>query len=146
MRQLAPEGDVYQAGTLSGNPVALTAGLTTLRILQKEDGWRRLAALGEYLERHVGAALADSPVPAVLCRMGSIFWITWFTSTQPRSTTAIDARSAEIYAHVFHSLQGRGIALAPAPFEVGFLSLAHTHADIDRLAESLRDALRRIRA
>ena len=143
-RHLAPEGDVYQAGTLSGNPLALTAGLTTLRILHEEDGWRRLAALGEYLSRQVGAALAESPVPAVLCRLGSIFWITWFTDTQPRSTTAIDARSAEIYAHVFHSLLDQDIAVAPSPFEVCFLSLAHTHVDIDRLAESLRGALRRI--
>jgi glutamate-1-semialdehyde 2,1-aminomutase len=144
MRQLAPEGDVYQAGTLSGNPVTLTAGLTTLRVLQEEDGWRRLAALGEYLEQQVRAALAESPVPAVLCRMGSIFWITWFTDTQPRTTTAINARSAEIYAHVFHSLLDEGIALAPSPFEVCFLSLAHTHIDIDRLAETLRGALRAI--
>jgi glutamate-1-semialdehyde 2,1-aminomutase len=144
MQLLAPEGDVYQAGTLSGNPVALTAGLTTLRILEEEDGWRRLRALGEYLQRQVGAALADSPVPAVLCSLGSIFWITWFTDTQPRSTTAVHARSAEIYAHVFHSLLDQGIALPPSPFEVGFLSLAHSDADIDRLAESLRGALRRI--
>jgi glutamate-1-semialdehyde 2,1-aminomutase len=143
-RQLAPEGDVYQAGTLSGNPITLTAGLTTLRILQEEDGWHRLAKLGEYLSRQVGAALADSPVPAVLCRIGSIFWITWFTDAQPRSTIAINARSAEIYARVFHALFEQGIALAPSPFEVCFLSLAHTHVDIDRLAESLRRALRAI--
>jgi glutamate-1-semialdehyde 2,1-aminomutase len=146
MRQLAPEGDVYQADTLSGNPIALTAGLTTLRILREEDGWRRLGALGEYLEQQVGPALADSPVPAVLCRLGSIFWITWLTDSQPRSTAAVDARSAEIYAHVFHTLLDRGIALAPSPFEVGFLSLAHAHADIDRLAESLRGALCRLGA
>jgi glutamate-1-semialdehyde 2,1-aminomutase len=146
MRELAPEGDVYQAGTLSGNPVSLAAGLTTLRVLQEGDGWRRLAALGEYLSLKVGAALADSPVPAVVCRVGSIFWITWFTDTQPRSTAAIDARSAELYAHVFHSLLDEGIALAPSPFEVGFLSLAHAHVDIERLAESLRGALRRIKA
>jgi glutamate-1-semialdehyde 2,1-aminomutase len=146
MRELAPEGDVYQAGTLSGNPVSLAAGLTTLRVLQEGDGWRRLATLGEYLSLKVGAALADSPVPAVVCRVGSIFWITWFTDTQPRSTAAIDARSAELYAHVFHSLLDEGIALAPSPFEVGFLSLAHAHVDIERLAESLRGALRRIKA
>jgi glutamate-1-semialdehyde 2,1-aminomutase len=146
MRELAPEGDVYQAGTLSGNPVTLAAGLAALRVLQEEDGWLRLTTLGDYLSRQVGAALAESPVPAVLCRVGSIFWIHWFAATQPRSTGAIDARSAAIYAHVFHSLLEQGIALAPSPFEVGFLSLAHVHADIDRLAESLRGALRRIKA
>lgn len=144
MRELAPEGDVYQAGTLSGNPVTLAAGLATLRVLQDEDGWRKLATLGDYLAHQVGAALAASPVPAVLCRADSIFWITWFTDTQPRSVTALNSRSAEIYAHVFHSQLAQGIALAPSPFEVCFLSLAHTHADIDRLAEGLRDALRRI--
>jgi glutamate-1-semialdehyde 2,1-aminomutase len=82
----------------------------------------------------------------VLCRLGSIFWITWFTAAQPRSTTAIDARSAEIYAHVFHTLLDRGIALAPSAFEVSFLSLAHAPGDIDRLAESVRFALRRFKA
>jgi glutamate-1-semialdehyde 2,1-aminomutase len=115
-----------------------------LRILQEEDGWRRLAALGEYLERQVGAALAGSPVPAFLCRLGSIFWTTWFRDSPPRSTAALDARSAVVYAQVFHSLADQGIALAPSAFEVGFLSLAHAHHDIDRLAESLRDALRRV--
>ena len=142
MRQLAPEGDVYQAGTLSGNPVALTAGLTTLRILREEDGWRRLEALGEYLEQQVGAALADSPVPAMLCRLGSMFWIAWFTDTQPRSAAALDARSAEIYAQRVPLAARAGIALAPSAFEIDFLSLAHTRGDIDRLAESLHGALR----
>jgi glutamate-1-semialdehyde 2,1-aminomutase len=146
MRQLAPEGDVYQAGTLSGNPVALAAGLATLRTLQEEDGWRRLAELGEYLQGQIGAALADSPVPAMLCRLQSIFWITWLASAQPRSTTGLNARSAEIYARVFHSLLERGLVLAPSAFEVGFLSLAHTRDDIDRLAETLRGALLAINA
>jgi glutamate-1-semialdehyde 2,1-aminomutase len=81
-----------------------------------------------------------------LCRAGSIFWIAWLTAAQPRSTAGIDPRSAEVYAHVFHSLLAGGIALAPSPFEVGFLSLAHTHDDIERLAESLRDALRQMSA
>jgi glutamate-1-semialdehyde 2,1-aminomutase len=144
MRQLAPEGDVYQADAQAGNPIALAAGLETLRVLEQESGWRRLASLGEHLGRQVGAALAESPVPATLCRLGSIFWITWLARSEPRSTTAIDARSAEIYAHVFHSLRARGIALAPSAFEVSFLSLAHTPADIDRLAESLLEALREI--
>ncbi len=144
MRQLAPEGDVYQAGTLSGNPLALSAGLATLRTLQEEDGWRRLEALGEQLAAQVGSALAESPVPAVLCRMGSIFWITWFADTQPRTSSAVNARSADVYAFVFHALLERGIALAPSPFEVSFLSLAHTQADLDRLADGLRAALRQI--
>jgi glutamate-1-semialdehyde 2,1-aminomutase len=141
MQHLSPEGGVYQAGTLSGNPVAMTAGLTTLRILQKEDGWKRLEQLGAYLEQTVGAALAESPVPTKLCRLGSMFWIAWLTNLAPRSAEALEQRAAGVYARVFHSLLDQGIALAPSAFEIGFLSLAHTRRDIDRLAEGLRIAL-----
>jgi len=141
MKNLSPEGGVYQAGTLSGNPVAMTAGLTTLRTLQKEDGWRRLDALGVYLEQTVGPVLAESPVPARLCRLGSMFWIAWLANVAPRSAEALEPRAAEVYARVFHALLDQGIALAPSAFEIAFLSLAHTKRDVDRLAEGLRAAL-----
>ena len=141
MQELSPEGSVYQAGTLSGNPVAMTAGLTTLRTLQKEEGWRRLETLGAYFEQTVGAVLADAPVDATLCRLGSMFWIAWLTQESPRSAEALDAGAADVYGRLFHALLDRGIALAPSAFEIGFLSLAHTRRDIDRFAENLRNAL-----
>jgi glutamate-1-semialdehyde 2,1-aminomutase len=141
MQNLSPEGGVYQAGTLSGNPVAMTAGLTTLRTLQKEDGWKRLEALGAYLEQTLGAVLAEAPVKAKLCRLGSMFWIAWLADTAPRSAEALDQKAAEVYAGVFHSLLDQGIALAPSAFEIAFLSLAHTRRDVDRLAQGLRTAL-----
>jgi glutamate-1-semialdehyde 2,1-aminomutase len=141
MKHLSPEGGVYQAGTLSGNPVAMTAGLATLRVLQKEDGWKRLEALGAYLEQAVTSALADAPLEAKLVRLGSLFWIAWNTTEAPRSAEALDPDAAQIYARVFHSLLDQGIALAPSAFEIAFLSLAHTRRDIDRLAEGLRAAL-----
>jgi glutamate-1-semialdehyde 2,1-aminomutase len=141
MKNLSPEGGVYQAGTLSGNPVAMTAGLATLRTLQKEDGWRRLEALGAYLDQVVGAALAESPVPVKLCRLASMFWLAWLTDTAPRSAEALEPRAAGVYARVFHSLLDQGIALAPSAFEIAFLSLAHSRRDVDRLAEGLRAAL-----
>jgi glutamate-1-semialdehyde 2,1-aminomutase len=141
MRELAPEGGVYQAGTLSGNPVAMSAGLATLRILKETDGWRRLDQLGGYLEEVVGAVLAQSGVPAVLCRLGSMFWIAWYARTPPRSAEAIDARAAKRYARVFHHLLAHGVALAPSAFEVGFLSLAHQRRDVDRLGAALSAAL-----
>jgi glutamate-1-semialdehyde 2,1-aminomutase len=140
MRNLSPEGGVYQAGTLSGNPVAMTAGLTTLRVLQKEDGWRRLEALGAYLDQTLGSVLAESPIKAKLCRIGSMFWIAWLADEQPRSAEALDANAAPLYAQIFHSLLDAGIALAPSPFEIAFLSLAHTRRDVDRLADGLRAA------
>jgi glutamate-1-semialdehyde 2,1-aminomutase len=141
MQHLSPEGGVYQAGTLSGNPVAMTAGLTTLRVLQKEDGWKRLEALGAYLEQRLTSVLEDAPLDATLVRLGSMFWIAWNTREAPRSAEALDASAAQVYARIFHSLLDQGIALAPSAFEIAFLSLAHTRRDIDRLAEGLRAAL-----
>jgi glutamate-1-semialdehyde 2,1-aminomutase len=141
MKHLSPEGGVYQAGTLSGNPVAMTAGLTTLRVLQREDGWKRLEALGAYLEQVLSSALAEAPLDAKLVRLGSMFWIAWNTREAPRSAERLDANAAKVYAGIFHSLLDQGIALAPSAFEIAFLSLAHTRRDIDRLAEGLRVAL-----
>jgi len=141
MQHLSPEGGVYQAGTLSGNPVAMTAGLATLRVLQREDGWKRLEMLGAHLERTLDGVLAESPVKAKLCRLGSMFWIAWLTNEAPRSAEVLDSGAAKVYASVFHSLLDQGIALAPSAFEIAFLSIAHTRRDIDRLAEGLRAAL-----
>jgi glutamate-1-semialdehyde 2,1-aminomutase len=141
MQHLSPEGGVYQAGTLSGNPVAMTAGLTTLRILQKEDGWKRLEQIGAYLEQTLSPVLAESRLPATLCRIGSMFWIAWLAREAPRSAEVLEPRAGELYARIFHSLLDQGIALAPSAFEIAFLSLAHTRRDVDRLAEGLRVAL-----
>ena len=144
MKNLAPEGGVYQAGTLSGNPVAMTAGLTALKYLKEQQGWGSLEELGRYLEKRVGAVLKLSPVPACLVRIGSIFWIAWASNTPPRAAEAIDVNAAPCYGKVFNGLLDRGIALAPSAYEVGFLSLAHTQSDIDRLAVSLADVLEQI--
>ncbi|HEX6995845.1 MAG TPA: glutamate-1-semialdehyde 2,1-aminomutase [Gammaproteobacteria bacterium] len=141
MRRLSPEGDVYQAGTLSGNPIAMTAGLATLRTMREEDGWKRLDALGEYLEERIAPVLAKAPIPATLVRLGSMFWFAWFTSTPPRSAAALDARTGQFYAPVFHALLEQGVAIAPSAFEIGFLSLAHERAHIDRFADALAVAL-----
>ena len=141
MRHLAPTGGVYQAGTLSGNPVAMTAGLVTLKHLRRHGGWERLEELGQYLEQRLGTALDPSSVPAALARTGSIFWIGWGSTAAPASAEAIHPDAARIYRDVFHGLLERGIALAPSAYEVGFLSLAHTPEHIDRLAEALREVL-----
>jgi glutamate-1-semialdehyde 2,1-aminomutase len=89
--------------------------------------------------------LDDAPVDATLCRAGSMFWIAWFTRDAPRSAEALDTRAAELYARVFNDLLDQGVALAPSAFEIGFLSLAHTRRDIDRLADALRNTLRETR-
>jgi glutamate-1-semialdehyde 2,1-aminomutase len=144
MRHLAPEGGVYQAGTLSGNPIAMTAGLATLEIMREEDGWRRLEELGAYLEATLAPVLAKSPVPAALARLGSMFWVAWYAERPPRAAEALDARTPALYRHVFHGLLESGIAMAPSAFEIAFLSLAHGRGDVDRLAASLERVLARL--
>jgi glutamate-1-semialdehyde 2,1-aminomutase len=159
MQHLAPLGPVYQAGTLSGNSVAMTAGLTTLRILERDGGWTQLEALGRALEGALGPVLADAaallmpgdghaqapdraPGSFGFVRVGSLFWIALQDGNPPRSAERIDPSSAARYRHVFHALLDRGIALAPSAYEVGFLSTAHTPAHIELLARELAHALR----
>jgi len=144
MKHLAPAGGVYQAGTLSGNPVAMAAGLTTLSLLKSENGWHALEQLGLYLESTLGPVLAESPMPAKLCRLGSLFWIAWLTNDLPRSAEAINPNVGKTYSPIFHELLAQGVALAPSAYEVGFLSLAHTQQDIDRLGETLATALKKV--
>ncbi len=140
MQHLAPLGGVYQAGTLSGNAIAMTAGLTTLRILERDDGWARLEETGAALEAALQPVLAAAPVPAQLVRLGSVFWMALQEGEPPRAADAIHAAAADRYRPVFHALLDRGIALAPSAYEAGFLSLAHTPAHIACLRDALREA------
>lgn len=139
MQQLAPNGPVYQAGTLSGNPVAMAAGLAALDVLTNENGWTKLEALGAKLEELVTPLLATRGWTFV--RQGSIFWMSLQPGPAPRRADEIDAAAAEHYGKIFHGFQKRGFCLAPSAYEVGFLSLAHTEADIDRFATALGEIL-----
>jgi glutamate-1-semialdehyde 2,1-aminomutase len=140
MRHLAPLGGVYQAGTLSGNAVAMAAGLAALRTLEREDGWRRLEETGRQLEQLLTPVLARAPYSAQLVRAGSLFWMSLQGGAAPRSAEAIDPAAAERYRPLFHALLDGGIALAPSAFEAGFLSLAHTPAHLERLRDALAAA------
>ena len=141
MRHLAPQGGVYQAGTLSGNPVAMTAGLTTLKILEGSDGWQQLDARGQYLEILLNPVLENAGLDASLARLGSMFWIAWHANVPPRTAEAIPVEAGGTYASIFHALLERGVVLAPSAYEVGFLSLAHSREDIDQFAATLGHVL-----
>ncbi|MEM9556065.1 MAG: glutamate-1-semialdehyde 2,1-aminomutase [Acidobacteriota bacterium] len=141
MDHLAPSGGVYQAGTLSGNPLAMAAGTAALDVLERDGGWQRLETLGQQLEALLEPVLADAPVPIRLVRVGSIFWM-HFTDERshvepPRTAASLDAQRAATYGRLFHQLLDRGIALAPSMYEVGFLSLAHRVEHLERLADAL---------
>ncbi|MFI4866630.1 MAG: glutamate-1-semialdehyde 2,1-aminomutase [Steroidobacterales bacterium] len=136
MELVAPAGPVYQAGTLSANPLAMCAGLATLQRLADGRLYQRLEQLGARLQQ----ALAGAPGIA-LQRVGSIFWIcrsaSGFPVTPMRALRHLPADAAQHFAPLFHALLARGIYLAPSAFEVGFLSAAHGEADIDALAQAL---------
>ena len=139
MSVLSPDGPVYQAGTLSGNPVAMAAGLATLDQLERAGGWAKLEALGEHLDKHLGPALEANG--GTLVRLGSIFWMSLNEGEAPRTAECIADRGVQRYTALFHSLLERGIALAPSAYEVGFLSIAHTESHIEQLAEAVNEVL-----
>lgn len=140
MRLLAPEGPVYQAGTLSGNPVAMAAGIATLRQLQAPDCYERLDGLSSSLAAGLAEAAASADVPVQVQRVGSM--LTPFFSPRPvRDEVSAKACDAAAYASFFHGLLDRGLYPPPSQFEAWFVSLAHTHQDIARVLEVARAAL-----
>ena len=137
MELVAPAGPVYQAGTLSANPVAMAAGLATLEQLADGSVYTRLEQLGAELEQRLGAIAG-----LTLQRVGSLFWPWLAAHAGPlRSLADMKARPAAPFGPVFHQLLDAGIYLAPSAYEVSFLSTAHTSAHVERLAKELRAAL-----
>jgi glutamate-1-semialdehyde 2,1-aminomutase len=147
MRHLAPLGAVYQAGTLSGNPVAMAAGAATLRELLDDDGqaWRRLDEIGARLETGIRAVFDHHDLPWSVVRRGSILWLALQDGPPPLSAEAIDDRSAKRYAGLHAALLDRGIYLAPSSFEVIFVSTAHERQAIDQTIAAFDEAVTALR-
>ena len=141
LSRLAPDGDTYQAGTLSGNPVAMASGIATLDALIREDGWQRLESLGAQLEQTLRPVLDAAPYPVHLVRVGSLFWLSLHDAGAPRVAASLPERAAQRFGRLFHALLKDGIYFPPSAYEACFLSLAHTAADFERLAGSLGRAL-----
>src|SRR6185503_1888632 len=128
---LAPLGPVYQAGTLSGNPLAMAAGITALKELQSSDAYAQLDKLGAQLEAGMRDAASRAKIPVQFNRVGSMF-CGYFTD-QPVHNLADAMKSDRVcFAKFFHGMLAEGVYLAPSQFEAGFLSTAHTSADIER--------------
>ncbi len=138
MDLLAPEGPVYQAGTLSGNPLAVTAGITTLQLLRRPGTYKKLENNGEFLERSFKTALGKFGIKATINRAGSMMTIFFGVD---RVTDVAEARQCDRnqFARFFQGMLARGIYLPPAPFEAMFISLAHSRADLRRAASALDD-------
>ncbi len=140
MAQVAPEGPVYQAGTLSGNPVAMAAGIATLRLLQQPGVYEQLEARSAQLAEGLLEAARENGVPAQLNRVGSM--CTLFFSKRPvRDFAGSEKSDGRRYARFFHAMLERGIYLAPSRFEALFTSLAHSEQDIAATIHAAREAL-----
>ena len=141
MEQVAPIGKVYQAGTLSGNPLAVAAGLATLRALTDPGVYPRLEALGARLEAGLQTAAREAGVPLVVNRVGSM--LTPFFTDRPVTDYASAKRSDTVrYAKFFHGMLSRGVFLAASQFEAAFISLAHSEADIDSAGRAAGEVFR----
>ena len=131
MEMVAPLGPMYQAGTLSGNPLAVTAGLTTLTALQQPGVYDQLETRAARLAAGLTQVFAQAQIPATLNRVGSM--LTGFFNPGPVQTLAqVEQSDTAAYGRYFHALLTRGVYIAPSQFEAGFVSLAHTEGDIDR--------------
>jgi glutamate-1-semialdehyde 2,1-aminomutase len=142
MEQVAPLGPVYQAGTLSGNPLAMAAGRATLEVLRRPGTYERLEALGARLEAGLAETARGAGVPFAINRVGSM--LTGFFCDGPVTDYA-SAKGADTsrYARFFHALLDRGVYFAPSQFEAAFVSLAHTEEEIDRTVASAREVFTR---
>jgi glutamate-1-semialdehyde 2,1-aminomutase len=140
MDHLAPDGPVYQAGTLSGNPVAMAAGLAQLRELEKQNGFAHLEQLGQIMEDAVLDTLKKTGRNYQWYRRGSMFCL-FFTGKPVRNLT--DAKTSDLAAFkkFFHTCLAAGVYFAPSPFETGFISLAHAKEDLEKTAEVAAKAL-----
>jgi glutamate-1-semialdehyde 2,1-aminomutase len=143
MKWVAPEGPVYQAGTLSGNPLAVSAGIAALEALKKEGVYAKLAAMTASLVVGLKKAAGEAGVPVRINSIGSMFTV-FFTETDVRDFQTAKTSDTERYARFFHAMLRRGVYLPPSQFETGFLSLAHTKSDIKATIELAREAFREV--
>ena len=141
MARVAPEGDVYQAGTLSGNPLAMRAGTVTLDLLRGSNLYDRLERKSERLARGFREAAAAAGVPVRLNRVGSMLTV-FFTETEVIDFATARSGDPDRFRRWFHAMLDRGIYLAPSPFEALFVSGAHSDNDIDLTIAAAAEAFR----
>jgi glutamate-1-semialdehyde 2,1-aminomutase len=141
MNQLAPVGPVYQAGTLSGNPLAMAAGIATLKILQeKKEDYAKLASLTAEACSGLADLFRAKQIPVQINRIGSMF-TTFFTSIEVTDYRTAAQSDTKLFARYFRGMLAQGINLAPSQFEAAFVSFAHTEQDLAITLDACRDTL-----
>jgi glutamate-1-semialdehyde 2,1-aminomutase len=145
MRHIAPAGNIYQAGTLSGNPLAMTAGLTTLKRLRDRSVYEKLERASARLCEGMGQAAREAGIATHTNRVGSMFTM-FFTNTTVSDWATASQSDREFYGKFFHTMLDAGVYLAPSQFEAAFISTAHTDELLDRTIEAARRAFRSLQA
>lgn len=143
MELLAPVGPVYQAGTLSGNPLAVAAGLQTLEVLERPGTYDRLEELGKRLEQGLADALVRAGVRGCINRVGSM-WTLFLGVSEVGNAEEARGVDRAMFAAWFHGMLEEGVYLPPSPFEAAFISLAHTEAEIDVTVAAAAKVLHRL--
>ncbi len=141
MEQVAPIGSIYQAGTLSGNPLAMTAGIETLKLLSQPGVYKKLERISADLESGLRSVADEAGVPVTFNRVGSMF-TGFFTDKKVKDFETAKTSDTIKFGKYFLSMLKNGVNLAPSQFEAGFLSLSHTKADINKTIEAARKSLK----
>jgi glutamate-1-semialdehyde 2,1-aminomutase len=141
MRMIAPSGPVYQAGTLSGNPLAMTAGIETLSIIDETpDFYQKLEEKGAYLEAGIRKAINDAGLNFTINRVGSMFTL-FFTASNVTDFDSAKTSETSKFTSFFNSMLEHGVYLPPSQFEACFVSIAHTKEDLDRSIAAVKSSI-----
>jgi len=141
MEKVAPIGPIYQAGTLSGNPLAMTAGIETLKLLSRPGVYKTLEKNSAELEKGLRVVAREAGVPTTINRVGSMF-TTFFTDQKVKDYASAKTSDTARFGKYFLAMLKNGVNLAPSQFEAAFMSLAHTRADINKTIEAARKSLK----
>lgn len=143
MKTVSPEGPVYQAGTLSGNPVAMSAGIAQLKQLLAPNFYRNLVLKTTKFVRYIRQQLTDLGLPVKIFQVGSIFWISFSASTKIQAAHQIDAQSMVYFKYLHRFLLENGIYFGPSGYEVGFVSAAHTDEQLNDAAKIIIEGIQK---
>lgn len=141
MQLVAPLGPMYQAGTLSGNPLAMSAGIAALSLIRGDESWRKLEQVSGRLEAGIGAAAKRAGVPIQQTRVGTMF-TTFFSETKPVGWNTVKVADKLRFGKYFQKMLENGVYLAPSQFEAGFISIMHTDEIIDKTIEAVMETFR----
>ena len=141
MQLVAPAGPVYQAGTLSGNPLAMSAGIAALDLIKTPEGWEKMEQACLKLEEGIASAARSVGIPIQQTRVGTMF-TTFFSEVPPRDWSTVKLADKTRYGHYFRAMLENGVYLAPSQFEAGFLSIRHSESVIDETLAAAQQAFK----